>query len=172
MRRFLAFFAVFAGLYLAWYHETRFPVRLADAPPQPLVVLQGASAETIGEKLRDLGLVRHPAVFRLLVYSRGDGARLRAGEYSLEGPLTLAEIEEILVKGEVVRHDVTFPEGKSLGEMVALAAAHGLDAAAFLKAARDPGPIRDLDADATDLRGISFQTPTTSPTRPMRRRSS
>ncbi len=131
-------------------------MREAEAPPQPLVVPVGASAESIGRQLQELGLVRHPSVFRLLAYLRGDGARLRAGEYSLEGPLSLGEIEELLVKGEVVRHDVTFPEGKDFAEMAVLAGAHGLDAAAFVKAARDPAPIRDLDPAAKDLEGYLF----------------
>ncbi len=137
MRRLLAALAFLAALYLAWYHETHTPARAAEAPPQTLLVPPGASAETIGRQLRDLGLVRHPAVFRVFVSLRGDDARLRAGEYSFEGPLTVAEIEEMLVKGEVVRHDVTFPEGKSLEEMASLAGAHGLDAAAFLRRGSD-----------------------------------
>jgi UPF0755 protein len=176
IRRGVAAATVLAACTLGWRHETRYPVRGAAAPSQPLVVPVGASAESIGRQLADLGLVRHPSVFRLLVYLRGDAARLRAGEYSLEGPLSLSEIEELLVKGEVVRHDVTFPEGKDLQEMAALAGAHGLDTAAFVKAARDPTPIRDLDPDANDLEGYLFpdtydvaRTPDAVPVRMVRR---
>ena len=63
----------------------------------------------------------------------------------------------MLVRGEVVRHDVTFPEGKSLEEMADdRPGARGLDAEAFLQAARDPAAIRDLDPDALDLEGYLF----------------
>ncbi len=57
-----------------------------------LVVPAGASAEAIARQLADLGLVRHPLVFRALARSRGVGGRLKAGEYALSGPLSLEGI--------------------------------------------------------------------------------
>jgi UPF0755 protein len=135
---------------------TRLPVRDLEAAPQPLVVAPGASAETIARQLHELGLVRHPFVFRALVFLRGDGARLRAGEYSIDGPFSLQDIVDLLVRGDVVRREVTFPEGRSLEEMASIAGEHGLDAAAFLRKARDPSPIRALDSRAEDLEGYLF----------------
>jgi UPF0755 protein len=100
-------------------------------------------------------------VFRAYVSLRGDSRRLRAGEYSLEGPLTLGQIVDLLVRGETARRGVTFPEGKTLTEMAAILAAEagstpGLAAEAFLDAARNPGAIRDLDPRAEDLEGYLF----------------
>jgi len=144
------------ALRLAWVHETRSPVRSAEAPPQALVVPPGASAEAIGRQLQDVGLVRHPLVFRVLVLVRGAGGELKAGEYSVEGPVSLVQIVEMLTRGAVVRREVTFPEGRSIEEMARLAAARGIVAAEFLEAAGDPAPIRDLDPLATDLEGYLF----------------
>ena len=156
MRRVLLLAALAATLWLAWVHETRFPLRGLDDPPLTLVVAPGASAESIGRQLQALGLVRHPLLFRVHVFFRGDGARLKAGEYSIEGPSSLDDVAEILVRGDVVRHDVTFPEGRNLEEMASIAADHGLDRLAFLAAAHNPGPMRDLDPAATDLEGYLF----------------
>ncbi|MBI3931876.1 MAG: endolytic transglycosylase MltG [Acidobacteria bacterium] len=156
MRRLLAAAALLAVLYVAWYRETRGPTRSAHAPPVPLLVPQGASAAGVGRQLHALGLVRHPAIFRAVVFLRGDGARLRAGEYSLEGPLSLDQIVDLLVKGEVARRDVTFPEGRNLVEMAGLVEAYGVDGAAFLAACGDPSAIRDLDPEAPDLEGYLF----------------
>lgn len=142
--------------WLAWVHETRFPLRDLGDPPQGLLVAPGDSVAAIGEKLHALGLVGHPLVFRALVHLRHEGSRLRAGEYSLEGPLSLSDLVDMLVRGDVVHRDVTFPEGKTLDEMAATAAAHGLDAAAFLAAAGDGHLIQDLDHDASDLEGYLF----------------
>ncbi len=142
--------------WLAWVHETRFPLRGLSDAPQPLLVAPGDSVGTIAEKLHALGIVRHPLLFRALVHLRHEGSRLRAGEYSLEGPLSLADVVDVLVRGDVVHRDVTFPEGKTLDEMAATAAAHGLDGAAFLAAAGDAHPIEDLDHDASDLEGYLF----------------
>jgi len=144
------------ALRLAWVHETRYPVRSPGAPPQPLVVPPGASADAIGRQLHGMGLVRHPLVFRVLVLVRGAGGELKAGEYSLEGPVSLTQIVDLLTRGEVVRRDVTFPEGRSIEDMAQLAAARGIAPGEFLEAARDPGPIRDIDPLAVDLEGYLF----------------
>jgi UPF0755 protein len=156
VRRLVLLAALALAVELAWHHETRYPLRSAAAPPLALMIPPGSSVEAIGRQLQGLGLVRHPLVFRALVMLRGAGARLKAGSYELAGPLSLEQIVELLVRGDVVRNDVTFPEGRNLEEMAGLAAEHGLEREAFLAAARDPGPIRDLDPEARDLEGYLF----------------
>ena len=145
-----------AAGWVAWRHEIRATRLAADASPVKLVVPPGASAEAIGRKLEALGLVRHPLVFRLLVRSRGLGGQLKAGEYALEGPLSLEEILELLARGEVVRREVTIPEGRTLEETAALAGAEGIVVDDFLAEARDPRLIQDLDPEASDLEGYLF----------------
>jgi UPF0755 protein len=155
IRRLLLLASFLSLAYLAWTVETRAPLRSADAPPQSLIVPQGASGEAIGRMLQELGLVRRPAVFRALAILRGASGRLRAGEYLLEGPLSLEQIVDKLRRGDVVRHEVTFPEGKNIEEMAAILEGH-LPVKAFLEAARDPSLVRDLDPDANDLEGYLF----------------
>lgn len=153
----LLFLAALAGAaWLAWQHETGRPLRAPNAPPLVMVVPPGSSVRDIGVQLHGLGLVRHPGVFQALVVVRGDQGRLRAGEYALPGGIDLGQIEDKLARGDVVRHVVTFPEGTSLEDMSRIVAGQGLAPAAFLAAARDPAPIRDLDPDAPDLEGYVF----------------
>jgi UPF0755 protein len=156
--RFLALLVALlaAGGWLAWRHETQTPRLMAGAPAVKLVVPPGSTADAIGRKLEARGLVRHPFVFRLLVRSRGLGGQLKAGEYALEGPLSLEDIVVLLARGEVVRNEVTIPEGRTIEETAALAAAEGVVLDDFLEAARDPALIRDLDAEASDLEGYLF----------------
>lgn len=156
MRKLILVLLLAAAAYVAWFHETRWPVRSAADPPQPLVVAQGAGVLDIGRQLEQLGLVRHPEVFRLYVLSRGATGRLRAGEYALEGQMSLEQIVDKIVRGDVVRHTVTFPEGTNLEDMARLAAAKGIPVEAFLAAARNPEPIKDLDPEAKDLEGYLF----------------
>jgi UPF0755 protein len=144
------------GLATWWWIETRFPRRSASQPPQVLIVEPGQRALEIGVSLRALGLVRHPQIFRLHVLSRGDGGRLRTGEYSLEGELSLDQIVDLLVRGDVVRRGLTFPEGKDIEEMAQIASAQGIAAAAFRSAAGDASLVRDLDPEAKDLEGYLF----------------
>jgi UPF0755 protein len=156
---FLLLLAFAAAAWWGWLRETRRPLRPASAPPLMMTVPPGASVHDVGVQLYRLGLVRHPAVFQAVVMLRGDQGRLRAGEYALQGGLDLAQIVDKLVRGDVVRHVVTFPEGTNLEEMAVIVAGQGLAPAAFLAAARDPTPIRDLDPKA---RPTSKATP--SPT--------
>jgi UPF0755 protein len=157
LRRFLPFLLLLsAAAYVAGYREVHAPRRAVDAPPQPLSIPTGASVESIGRALKEKGLVRHTAVFRAWVLLRGDAAHLKAGEYVLEGPLSLDQAIDLLVQGQVVRHDLTVPEGKSLRETAMIAAARGIDGPAFVAAASDPSSMRDLDPDARDLEGYLF----------------
>jgi len=160
-RRLLALFLLAVALLAvagwgAWRHETRSTRLAAGAPPLKFVVPPGASAEAIARKLEALGLVRHPLIFRLLVRSRGLGGQLKAGEYALQGPLSLEEILQVLARGEVVRREITIPEGRTLEETATLAGAEGMAVDEFLAEARDPRLIRDLDPEATDLEGYLF----------------
>ncbi len=153
---FLLLLALAAAAWWGWRHETRRPLRPATAAPQMMIVPPGASVRDVAVQLYGLGLVRHPALFQALAVMRGDQGRLRAGEYALQGGLDLGQIVDKLVRGDVVRHVVTFPEGTNLEDMAVIAAGQGLAPAAFLAAARDPAPIRDLDPEAPDLEGYVF----------------
>src|SRR5262249_57405197 len=126
-------------------------VREVQQAPQALVVTQGSSAETIGRKLAEMCLVRHHLVSRLLLLVRGVGGSLKAGEYSLAGPLSLDQIVDLLARGEVVRNEVTFPEGLNAVEASEIVGARGLSADAFLQATKNVALIQDLDSDASDL---------------------
>jgi UPF0755 protein len=156
LRKLILVLLLIAVAYGAWFHETRWPVRGSGDPPQALIVTQGAGVLDIGRQLHQLGLVRHPEVFRVYVLGRGETGRLRAGEYALEGSMSLEQIVDKLVRGDVVRHTVTFPEGTNLEDMARLAAVKGIPAEVFLAAARNPELIQDLDPDAKDLEGFLF----------------
>ena len=70
--------------------------------------------------------------------------------------MSLDDIVTKLVRGDVVRRTVTFPEGSDIDAMARLAAARGIVMEDFLKAARNPAAIRDLDPGAPDLEGYLF----------------
>ncbi len=156
MRFVLVLILVAVLLAGAWIHETRLPVRHAQDPPQELIVPAGAGVGHVGAELHRLGAVRHPELFRAFVLLRGQAGRLRAGRYELSGEMSLAQILDKLVRGDVVRRLVTFPEGRNVEEMAEILRAGGLAPAGFLAAAGDGALVRDLDAQAPDLEGYLF----------------
>jgi UPF0755 protein len=144
------------ALRLAWVLETRRPVRAPGAPAERLEVPQGTSVAEIGRLLQQRGFVRHPLLFRALVLVHGAGGSLKAGEYALDGPLSLEDVVDLLARGDVVRHEVTIPEGRNLVEIAAIVGGRGLEPDEFLAAAQDASAIRDLDPEAADLEGYLF----------------
>jgi len=145
-----------SALAAGWRYETTATRIPAGSPPVKLVVAPGASADTVARQLQALGLVRHRLLFRLLATRRGVSAQLKAGEYALSGPLSLSGILDALARGDVVRRDLTVPEGRNIDEIAALVVAEGLELQSFLDVARDPAPVRDLDPVATSLEGYLF----------------
>jgi UPF0755 protein len=153
----LAVLVILAGaLAAAWRYEIRSTKIETGGPPVRLLVAPGASAEAIARQLHALGLVQHPLVFRLLARQRRLSGQLKAGEYALSGPLSVEGILDALARGDVVRRDLTVPEGRNIDEIAALVVVEGLDLTAFLELARDPLPVRDLDPLATSLEGYLF----------------
>ena len=166
MRR-LLFLAVLGALVAGgWWYETRRPFRASSDAEQRVLVMPGTGVRRIGRQLQELGLVRHPEIFRLLVLERGAGGKLQAGEYALTGRMSLSDLVEKMARGDVVRRFVTFREGLNLEEMAAIVAEQGLPAKDFLDVARDPAPIALLDPAAPDLEGYLFPDTYEVPPRP------
>lgn len=137
----------------AWTWET---TRRPDVPSRELDVPQGANVADIAAMLQREGVVARAFTFRAVVRLRGDAARLRAGRYRFEGPLSLNDVVDILVRGDVVRRLVTFPEGRSRFEFADIAATAGFDAAEFLGATTRVSAIPSLPAGAASLEGYLY----------------
>ena len=133
------------------------------------MVPPGASAEAIARQLHAMGLVRHPLVFRLLARQHGVSGKLKAGEYALTGPLSVEGILDALVRGDVVRRDLTVPEGRSLDEIAQLAVAEGLSLEAFLRSPATPRRSATSTRWPRASRATCSPTPTTCRSRPRRR---
>ena len=83
--------------------------------------------------------------------------QLKSGEYEFDRPLTMRGIIDKLHSGKVVLYKITVKEGMTLRETAEfLGSAHNFDAEAFLKSARDPNLIKDLDPEAVDLEGYLY----------------
>ena len=141
------------GLRVWWRMETEAPL---GGPVAEIVVPPGASTQGIAERLATSGIIKRPWAFALLVRLRGDGGRMKAGRYRFEGPYSLLDIEQKIVEGEVVRREVTFPEGRSIFDMAEIAVRAGLTREGFLSAARDASSIADIDPGAKTLEGYLF----------------
>ena len=127
-------------------------------PPQGVYVdiPRGASARTIARLLAENGVVRSRVAFELLCRSRARRA-LQAGEYFFHRAVTAFDVFQTLAEGRVYQIMVTVPEGLTMFEIAELVEGAGLaNREAFLGAARDPAPVRDLAPRARSLEGFLF----------------
>ncbi|HKY32095.1 MAG TPA: endolytic transglycosylase MltG [Candidatus Polarisedimenticolia bacterium] len=122
-----------------------------------VVVEPGRPARAAAAALEQAGVIRSALAFRLLMRVRRAEGALHAGEYAFSGALTPSQVLDKLVRGEVVRHKLTIPEGLRLDEIARVVEASGLGRKdAFLRAAGDAALVADLDPEARDLEGYLF----------------
>jgi UPF0755 protein len=120
-------------------------------------IAPGSSTPAMGRRLADAGVVANPQVFRVAVWLRGAGRRLQAGEYRFDRAMAPGEVVDKIVRGDVFLRPVTFREGLTMRQMAAIFEEQGFgEKGAFLAAAAQPAPIRDVDPAAPDLEGYLF----------------
>lgn len=82
------------------------------APKDTTVILRrGAGVTEIGAALQKAHVVRSSAVFAATVQLTGASRRLKAGEYAFAKGASLRDVVAKIRGGDVIRHDVTLPEG-------------------------------------------------------------
>jgi UPF0755 protein len=117
---------------------------------------RGTTTDGIAELLANAGVVRSRYDF-LLARLTERGRRLQAGEYRFNHAATPIEVFDRVARGDVFAFELVVPEGKNMFDIAAAAEQLGVfSAAEFLKAARDPAMIRDLDPQAPTLEGYLF----------------
>jgi UPF0755 protein len=112
-----------AGLW----RETR-PVTSAngDAAPRVVIIPTGESAWGIGRRLAGAGVVRSDWVVVFVARVLEVADRMQAGEYAVRPTQSVAEIVQIMARGESIQHRVTIPEGYTAAQIAGVLADAGL----------------------------------------------
>jgi UPF0755 protein len=152
MRR-LLFLAVLVGGFLAY----RVLAPYAGFSGETFVEIpRGTSTQGVAQKLAEAGVVRTPYDF-LLARAAERRRVLQAGEYRFTHAASAVEVVDRIARGDIYAIEFVVPEGKNMFDIAALAEQLKLfPAAEFLKAARNPALIRDLDPQAPTLEGYLF----------------
>lgn len=80
----------------------------------------GTGLKGISEILTEVGLVKHPLVFQAATMLGQNQRNMKAGEYRFQPGMTLRDIIAKIVKGDVVIHAITVPEGLSTADVIEL----------------------------------------------------
>ncbi len=136
--------------------ELALPYRGYSGPSQFVDIPRGASTHEIAGLLTEQGAVSNRFVFELLCRWHWR-VKLQAGEYLFDRPMTPREVFEKLAEGRIYYVSLVIPEGWTMYDIADLVAREGLTSRqAFLQAAANPAPIRDLAPDAPNLEGFLF----------------
>ncbi|MBN2244667.1 MAG: endolytic transglycosylase MltG [Candidatus Aminicenantes bacterium] len=120
-------------------------------------VKEGSSVKSIARSLEEWDLIKNRHIFLLGFRLFFPSNNLRAGEYSLELPLSSHEILKLLIEGKVILYPITIPEGLTRLEMAGhVQSEYAIAKDAFLEASGDPRPILSLDSKALNLEGYLF----------------
>ena len=131
--------AIFMGGYLFVNYRTDTSVGKADEA-KVVVVAKGDSVDEVAEKLEEQELISRQLYFIYYVWTHNIENKIIAGEYEIAPGLKIAEIAEILIKGEVkpAYVKVTFPEGWTAEQMAERLDGKNLPGGEFLEITMDP----------------------------------
>jgi UPF0755 protein len=153
---------LFAFLLLVLLWGSWFSFKFASTPKGPSEVVTfeitgGETVRDIARNLEDQSLIRSDSAFVLgytLFYS---GQSLKAGEYTIELPISPKNILLVLKEGKVKLYPITIPEGLTRREIARhLESTLSIAYEEFLKASDNISLVADLDPEARNLEGYLF----------------
>jgi UPF0755 protein len=122
-----------------------------------VLIRPGMGAAAIAQSLKDVGIVADARKFYWLCLVKGAGGKLRAGEYAFLPLATPSQVLDRLIRGDVIRRHVTFPEGSTVRAVAQILVEAGLASEyRILLLAADESFIRTQGIVAKSLEGYLF----------------
>ena len=145
------FFVALAGVGVAYYLTSR-PYKGFEGE-RFMDIAKGTSTRGIAARLQREGIIRNNWVF-LLARALSPGTKLQAGEYRFANAASAQQVLNRINRGDTFYLELVVPEGQNMFDIANdIKRLHVFSDADFLKAAKNPALIRDLDPDATSLEG-------------------
>jgi UPF0755 protein len=80
----------------------------------------GLGVNGIAEKLKSAGVIEDARFFAIWTRIKGEGGKLKAGEYAIASKASMAQILNILIAGKAVLHKLTIAEGLTSAQVLRL----------------------------------------------------
>ena len=118
---------------------------------------EGTSFKKVSVLLAEKNIVRKSIRFDILAKLKNAEHKIKTGEYCMTMPMSPVKVLDKLIKGEVITHSVTIPEGKNIFDIAKIMEKAGLGSAAgTLEKMRDPEFIKSLGIKEESLEGYLF----------------
>lgn len=122
-----------------------------------VLIPKGSSLPEVARILREGGILPHPLAFRALVLLTFSGRRLHYGEYAFPTPPSAYDAWRRLVRGDVIKYEVTVHPGANLYDVAELLEEKKLATAKeFLATAASPAILRRLEIPGESAEGYLF----------------
>ena len=116
VKTFLIFFIFLIGVII-FYFGTYSPRTPGSQEEVVFSIRKGEGTKDISHNLEREGLIRVGPLFRVYALLRGVSGKLQAGDYLLSPSMTIAEITNKIVSGDVIKEKITIIEGWNLEEI-------------------------------------------------------
>lgn len=83
---------------------------------------KGAASQKVADILFEHHVIVHPLMFRIFLKFEQTENSLKAGEYAFDGGVSMRQVMDKLVKGDVLYHKLTIPEGYTVSQILSLLA--------------------------------------------------
>ncbi len=91
-----------------------------------VTIPHGSSTIRIANLLANQGIIQDPKAFRIYTRLNNKDGQLKAGEYILSSKMSTPEIVDKIVRGAVVTHPFTIPEGFTLRQITRVLTERGI----------------------------------------------
>ncbi len=112
-----AFVLLLSGAFAVLWIGEKFEARRDMPALTEVLIPKGAPLSKTAALLAENGVIDNACWFELYARLYGLAGRIKAGEYAFSGSVSIKSAAEKLVKGDVVVHSITIPEGKALAEI-------------------------------------------------------
>jgi UPF0755 protein len=112
---FILIFLLFVGFFL--WQEIYLPKDSYLKENKLFLVQRGQNLFQIGENLEKEGLIKNSFYFNLYTLIKGGQRKLQAGEYTFSSSMSIAEITNKIIFGDVAKMIITIPEGFTVSQI-------------------------------------------------------
>lgn len=106
----------FVGVYFFW-QGIYLPKNAKSSEQKIFTVEKGQGVKEISQNLEKEGIIKNRIFFRLYALYSRNFLNLQAGDYQLSSSMNIPQIVEKIVRGDVFKITLTFPEGFSLKDI-------------------------------------------------------
>ena len=110
LRLLIIFFIILLGVFLIW-QGIYLPKDLRLIENKLFSVERGQNLLKIAENLEKEGLIKNKLLFDFYVITKGTSRKLQAGDYLFNPSMSIADIAQKMISGDIAKEEITIIEG-------------------------------------------------------------